>query len=259
MKCLNWNLEWKTPATKVGRLIQEQVAAIDADTVCYTEVVQTMIPGGHFIESDPDYGYPNNGGRRKVILWSKQPWTDVDTIGDDEMPAGRFVFGITARVRFVGVCIPWRDAHVKTGRRNRASWEDHLSYCRGLERVLAGYTSDRTPICIVGDFNQRIPRAGQPLNVAKALKDAIPANFEIATEGRKDAEGGALIDHFVVSPNLSIAITQIIPRIAPDGTRLSDHVGITAFLKIQDANKPVDSTAARGAPPAEQESRHGQP
>jgi hypothetical protein len=31
-------------------------------------------------------------------------------------------------IRFVGVCIPWRDAHVRTGRRDRAPWEDHLRF-----------------------------------------------------------------------------------------------------------------------------------
>jgi endonuclease/exonuclease/phosphatase family metal-dependent hydrolase len=237
MKCLNWNLEWKTPATEVGRLIREQIAAVSADVVCYTEVVRTMIPEGHSIESDPDYGYPNDGGRRKVILWSKQPWTEVDTIGDDEMPSGRFVSGITAGVRFVGVCIPWRDAHVNTGRRDRACWEDHLSYCRGLERILARYTTDRTPTCVVGDFNQRIPRVGQPVNVAKALADAIPADFLFATEGMKDAEGADLIDHFVVSPDLFISITHIVPRFSRDGTRLSDHVGVVACIENNNAKK----------------------
>ncbi len=186
---------------------------------------------GHSIESDPDYGYPNEGGRRKVILWSKQPWTDFDTIGDKEMPSGRFVSGITDGVRFVGVCIPWSDAHVTTGRRDRACWEDHLSYCRGLARVLAEYSKHRTPLCVVGDYNQRIPRAGQPVDVATALTEAIPAGFTIATEGMKDDEGADLIDHFTVSPDFAISITQIIPRIAKDGTRLSDHVGVAAYLE----------------------------
>ena len=249
MKCLNWNLEWKTPATKAGRLIQALVAELDADTVCYTEVVRAMIPDGYSIESDPDYGYPNDGGRRKVTLWSKQPWTEVDMIGDDEMPSGRFVSGLTAGVRFVGVCIPWRDAHVKTGRRDRTCWEDHLTYCRGLERVLARYSADRTPTCVVGDFNQRIPRVGQPVNVAKTLADAIPDDFMIATEGLKDSEGGDLIDHFVVSPNLSIAITQIVPRFSPDGMRLSDHVGVAASLEKrrseQEEGSPWDMVRER--------------
>jgi exonuclease III len=231
MKCLNWNLEWKTPASKAGRLIQEQIARLRPEVACFTEIHKTILPAGHSIESDPDYGYPNEGQRRKVALWSKQPWKDVDMIGDDEMPSGRFISGISAGIRFVGVCIPWRDAHVKSGRRDRTPWEDHLSYCRGLERILARYSSDQIPTCVLGDFNQRIPRAGQPVAVAKALADAIPAEFIIATEGLKDADGGDLIDHFVVSPDLPISITQIVPRTSPDGTRLSDHFGVEATLE----------------------------
>ncbi len=231
MKCLNWNLEWKTPGTNAGRIIQQQVGRLTPDVVCFTEVNKAMIPIGHAIASDPDYGYPNGDGeRRKVALWSKHPWTDVDLTGDDEMPPGRFVSGITAGIRFIGVCIPWRDAHVKTGRRDRTPWEDHLFYCRGLGRVLARYGADRTPACVLGDFNQRIPRLGQPISVAKALADAIPDEFVIATKGLKDAEGGDLIDHFVASPNLSISVTEIVPRTSADGTRLSDHVGVVTLL-----------------------------
>jgi hypothetical protein len=224
-------LEWKTPASKAGRLIQATVAALDADTVCYTEVVRTMIPEGYSIEAEPDYGYPNDGDRRKVVLWSKVPWTDVDTVGDAEMPSGRFVSGRAGGIRFVGVCIPWRNAHVKTGRRDRSCWEDHLAYCRRLGRVLARYATEGRPMCVVGDFNQRIPRAGQPVHVAKALADAIPAGFRVATKGLKDAEGADLIDHFVVSPDLIFSNPQIVPRFSSNGTRLSEHVGVVVSVE----------------------------
>ena len=139
----------------------------------------------------------------------------------------------------MGVCIPWRDAHVKSGRRDRTCWEDHLAYCLGLQRVLARYSTERTPICAVGDFNQRIPRVAQPVHVAKALAASIPADFIIATEGLKDAEGADLIDHYVVSPELSILITQIVPRFSQNGTELSDHVGVVASLEIEDAQQVV--------------------
>ena len=236
MKCLTWNLEWAAPASKRGRLILEQIATMDPDVVCYTEVVRTLIPDGHRIEGEADYGYPNEGERRKVVLWSKHPWTDVDMKGDDGMPTGRFVSGTTGGIRFVGVCIPWRDVHVNTGRRDRKPWEDHLSYCDGLGRVLAGHAERETPTCVLGDYNQRIPRVSQPENVAKALADAIPASFRIATEGMKDAEGHNLIDHFAVSPGLSIFITRIIPRFAGDGTKLSDHVGVEVFIELDREN-----------------------
>jgi endonuclease/exonuclease/phosphatase family metal-dependent hydrolase len=101
------------------------------------------------------------------------------------------------------------------------------------------------PTCVLGDFNQRIPRVGQPIAVAKALADAISAEFMIATEGLKDAEGRDLIDHFVASPELSISVTEIIPRTSADGIRLSDHVGIVTLLSKQTANEAVDSMRHR--------------
>ena len=34
---------------------------------------------------EADYGYPIIEGRRKVILWSKMPWTNVDSLGHVEI------------------------------------------------------------------------------------------------------------------------------------------------------------------------------
>ena len=129
-------------------------------------------------------------------------------------------------IRFIGVCIPWRDAHVRTGRRDRKPWEDHLNYCHGLSKIIEKYKNQNTPICVLGDFNQRIPRHRQPIEVEQALINAIPANYNILTKGLKDSEGKLLIDHIVLSPGLNSNTCNIIPRFSLDGTKLSDHVGI---------------------------------
>jgi hypothetical protein len=236
VKCLTWNLEWKEPRSRAGRLIADCIAEIDPDVACYTEVVRSIVPDGHTIEADPDYGYPNGGDRRKVILWSKYPWTDVDAKGDGEMPSGRFVSGTTGGIRFVGVCIPWRDAHVRTGRRDRKPWDDHVSYCRGLGRFLAVFAGQETPTCVLGDYNQRIPRVSQPLIVASALADAMPVNFRIVTQGIKDSHGMSLIDHLAVSPGIAVNMLQVVPRVSNDGTELSDHVGVAASLERSEAS-----------------------
>ena len=230
MICLTWNLEWKSPKSRAGGLILERIAAIAPDVACYTEVVREMVPEGHHIEADSDYGYPHQGDRRKVILWSRYPWTEIDIVGDDEMPTGRFVAGVTGGIRFVGVCIPWRSAHVASGRRDRRLWEDHLAYCRGLGRVLARFSEEDRPLCVLGDFNQTIPCIRQPGSVAKALADALPEGFVVVTEGLRDAERKPLIDHIAVSRGLPISVTQIVARIADDGTPLSDHAGVVARL-----------------------------
>ena len=242
MKCLTWNLEWASPISGRLKLMQKGISEVDPDVVCYTEVIRTVLPEGHAVEASADYGYPNTGDRRKVVLWSKNPWTDFDAVGDPEMPSGRFVSGVTGGIRFVGVCIPWRDAHVRGGRKDRKAWEDHLSYCDGLKRVLDRYSELSEPICILGDYNQRIPRVRQPKPVAKALMNAMPDDFTISTEGMKDGEGKALIDHFAVSSLLTARDIKILPRFAADGTRLSDHVGVAAHLGRNNANQAEQPT-----------------
>ena len=94
MICLTWNLEWKLPKSVSGKLIQQEIAQHDPDVMCITEAVVSIMPLGHSIEADSDYGYEHDGSRRKVILWSKSHWQDIDTLGDDEMPTGRFASGV---------------------------------------------------------------------------------------------------------------------------------------------------------------------
>lgn len=230
MKCLTWNLEWASPSSKRGKRIAGQIGRIAPDVACYTEILGSCIPQGHTIEADPDYGYPDTGEKRKVVLWSGVPWTDVDAVGDPAMPSGRFISGITQGIRFVGVCIPWKDAHVRTGRRDREPWQDHLTYCEGLKRVLQRYTAGKEPVCILGDYNQRIPRMNQPEPVYEALMNAIPGGFTILTETMKDPDGKRLIDHVALSKSLHGEVAEIISRIAEDGTRLSDHSGVGATI-----------------------------
>lgn len=234
MKCLTWNLQWKPQTSPAGGLIQEKIAVLDPDVSCFTEVVRNMVPAGYSIEADSDYGYKHKGEHRKVILWSKNPWSEIDTIGDDAMPTGRFASGVTGGVLFIGICIPWMAAHVSDGRKNRKLWQDHLSYCHGLGRILRRLDSDKVPVCVLGDYNQRIPRVSQPIDVAEALADAIPAGFTLLTEGMKDSDGKDIIDHIAVSQGLSGSLTQVIPRFTSEGTEMSDHVGVlTSLSKTQ--------------------------
>ncbi len=226
MKCLNWNVEWRTPRSAGGKWIAQKIGEVDPDVSCLTEVTEALIPEGEVIRSDLDYGYGNKGDRRKVVLWSREPWTEIDLVGDPELPGGRFVSGVTMGIRFIGVCIPWQSAHVSTGRKNRKSWEDHLIYCRGLTRIIEKYGKEDRPICVLGDYNQRIPRVSQPVQVAKALAACFPTGFTICTAGMDDLEGKPLIDHCAVSPGLSAQVTEIIPKQTPDGNPVSDHAGV---------------------------------
>ncbi len=230
MKCLNWNLEWKKPKSKAGRWISEKFKALNPDIACLTEITEGMIPAGEVLKADPDYGYSQPGDRRKVTLWSKSPWSEFDRIGDPELPGGRYVSGITQGIRFIGVCIPWQAAHVSTGRKDRKAWEDHLAYCQGLARIVAKHAEGKFPLCILGDYNQRIPRTRQPEYVAEALAACFPPDFTISTAGLKDDDDKPLIDHCATSPGLTAQVTEIIPKTSPEDTKLSDHVGVVMTL-----------------------------
>lgn len=158
MKSLNWNLEWRPPRSAGGKWIVQKIQSLDSDLCCLTEVTEALIPEGEVIRSDLDYGYDNKGDRRKVVMWSREPWKDVDLQGDPELPGGRFVSGVTMGIRYIGVCIPWQSAHVSTGRKDRKSWEDHLIYCRGLTRIIEKYRKQDFPVCVLGGLQPTDPK-----------------------------------------------------------------------------------------------------
>lgn len=142
MRCVIWNTAWAIPHIKRGRRLQELIQSHSPDVICLTEAKVGLLPeSGHLIESGPDYGYPIKEGRRKVLLWSAQPWDEVSIHDDLSFPSGRIVSGVTGGIRFVGVCIPWSAAHVSGGRKDRKTWEDHLLYLDALKELLSDLLS----------------------------------------------------------------------------------------------------------------------
>lgn len=227
---LNWNLEWAARDSPRGRTIRDTITAAAADVVCLTEAQATFLAGeGYQVLSQADYGYPIKTDRRKVALWSRRPWDDVDCIGHRDLPPGRFVSGRTATplgdIIVIGVCIPWAQAHVATGHRNRRAWEDHMSYIAAVAQVLA---STRQPAILVGDFNQSLPRSRAPADAENALRQALAPNFSVATWGLRDAGGRACIDHICHTRGLRADALSVIPSITRQGQRLSDHFGVQA-------------------------------
>jgi exonuclease III len=246
MKILLWNTEWAKPDTPRGKYIQNFAKDYEPKIICYTEAEKGIHPtNGHLIESESDYGYSNTQGRSKVTLWSTDPWSNVDEIGHINLPSGRFISGITNGIRFVGVCIPWKDAHVKTGRRDKSPWEDHLSYLSALSEVLNGYLKEDHPVCVIGDYNQRIPRKTQPESIYLALQKILNKGFQVSTAEKEDNDGKLLIDHISVSSDLTCNIDDIHPKTTPEGLRLSDHVGILGTISEKKETKNQESLELR--------------
>lgn len=228
-----WNLEWAAPRSDRGRTMTALLEAVNADVICLTEAFTGNLPNyGDVIEAEADYGYPIKKGRRKVILWTRHKWTDIDQIGHPDLPRGRFAAGTLVspfgKVRVIGVCIPWAAAHVSTGRRDRVRWEDHTRFLEVIGRHIGQRTSD--PTLILGDFNQTIPRLRQPIAVFDKLEeDLLSVGFNAVTAGVETSEGGLLIDHILHSPEVEGKFQSLLPQTL-GGKRLTDHTGVVCQI-----------------------------
>ena len=202
------------------------------EVVCLTEAHVDLPRGGHTICSQPDYGYEVRPGRRKVLLWSREPWRDVYDVGDVALPPGRFVSGVTRTsvgdVTVIGICIPWSGSRARGTGVKRRMWEDHETYLAGLTTVLERSTKR---VIVMGDFNQRIGQRGNtPVHLRSALQDAFPPGMTIATSA-VGLRGRRSIDHIAVGDDMAVEYLDVIDNV--DGkTRLSDHFGVVAALSL---------------------------
>ncbi len=232
-----WNVAWATPNSSRGAFFRRHFAEAGSDVIAVTEGDADLLPaGGHIITSEADYGYPIQQGRRKVLLWSRMPWRDKDVAANSLLPSGRFIAGTTTtsvgEVRCFGVCIPWRDAHVRTGRRDRAPWEDHKEFLKHLSPILAN-RPDGIPSVIIGDFNQRVPRARQPLTAFEALIATVGDDFELVTAGPIGGTSELTIDHLAVTRELALGGLDYLRRHDIDGAAMSDHFGLRAKIRLR--------------------------
>ncbi|MDB6172978.1 MAG: hypothetical protein JWL59_2289 [Chthoniobacteraceae bacterium] len=237
VKVTLWNTEWAVPNGRRGQIIQSVLHHGDPELICVTEGFSGIFSmSGHTITSADDYGYPITQGRRKVLLWSKSPWKEVDQLGSSLMPGGRFISGTTQSpvglVRIIGVCIPWQDAHVRSGRRNRQPWQDHLSFIAGLDELLPRGEFDM-PTILLGDFNQRIPKGRQPGPVYDCLIQTLQDRLCVVTDGVIGEIGKPSIDHLVATSHFKASSVTGFSNVANDGTTMSDHFGLRISLGLK--------------------------
>ena len=239
MKLVNWNVNWATPRSKRFPKILDRINQHSPEIVCLTETHAGLPQGGHAICAGPDYGYGVQKTRRKVLLWSREPWEHEDNFGDDRLPPGRFISGVTrtslGELTVVGVCIPWSGSRAGgrySGERRRA-WEDHEVYLERLAEVLAHAPSDR--LVVMGDFNQRIAKSPGRLSKASAhradlLQRAITPHVTLATSDL-EYRGRRTIDHVGLSADIAIASLDVICHIHGE-QKLSDHFGVAADILV---------------------------
>ncbi|MFM8856254.1 MAG: endonuclease/exonuclease/phosphatase family protein [Actinomycetota bacterium] len=222
---MTWNTWWATPGGDRGQRISAILQTANADIAVVTEGVRELLPStGVSVDAGGDWGYGTYPSRRKVIVWSRHP-LKPDFTGVEGATRGRLVVATaeTANgpVQVVGVCIPWRDAHVNTGRADAEPWSEHMDFLDRLQ-VLLAELEDRVPTVIAGDFNQRIPRVRQPIRVAERLNEVL-AGWSFHTAG--PLPNGPHIDHIVTNLWLLLESRNDWPSSDHVG-RLSDHAGV---------------------------------
>ena len=237
MKAVTWNVEWATPRSWRTTEILSWIDRHTPEIVCLTETdVGLLSQRGHTICSQPDAGYGIKINRRKVIPWSREPWEEVDDVGLDSMPPGRFVAGVTrtslGKVTVIGVCIPWFGSRTEARRKSerKMRWEDHEQYLVGLTEFLGRVPAKR--MIVMGDFNQAIGTASRARpELRLALQKAFPASMTIATS-ELGFQGRKSIDHIALSNDLVVDSLEVISNIF-EGRKLSDHFGVVADLSAQ--------------------------
>ena len=236
LKLVNWNVEWATLRSRRSAEILARIDRHAPEVVCLTETHSALLSqrDGHIVCSQPDYGHTIREGRRKVLLWSREPWEQVEDVGIESMPPGRYVSGVTrtslGHVTVIGVCIPWSASRVRGSAVKRKMWEDHEQYLTCLAELLERAPAKR--LIVMGDFNQRVRQGnGTPRTLRSALQCAIPPRMTIATSAL-GFQGSRSIDHIALSADLAAESLGVISNIHGEN-KLSDHFGVVAALSAR--------------------------
>jgi endonuclease/exonuclease/phosphatase family metal-dependent hydrolase len=130
----------------------------------------------------------------------------------------------------IGVCIPWRMAHVSSGRRDRRPWLDHEAFLVGLERILSREPTSQN-LLVVGDFNQRFTVPRPPAEIHGQLLAALK-NLKVCTAGPIPGVDRPSIDHVALSAGLVPVAVSGWSASGSSGRDLSDHFGLSVEFGV---------------------------
>lgn len=247
MKVLNWNtqadrLSVRTPRFEKSRQL---VARHDADVICLTEAFPESTPdGGEIVTSGlSEWRRHEDRGARKVVLWSRFGWTDVDRTGSESLPEGRFVRATTTfagtDLTVVGMCIPYHGYRTRErswGTRTKGRWEGACEYLDALRDDILGQPGLRERTILLGDFNLEIPPRGYPgkKSMVNQKRETAFCGWTIPTAGVWDdpALDRTFKDHVALSPDIRAGPPQFFGRFDRDGSELSDHNGVCIEIEL---------------------------
>ncbi len=247
IRILNWNAQGDRHRVGSDKLrkISERVASYDADVICLTEAYPEAMPDGkRTISSElSGWGWPEERGARKVVLWSRFGWSNVDALGSPNMPPGRFIKANTVvgyeQWTIIGMCIPYAHYrnHAKWGEQRMTFWQGACEYLdalneeflpRLIREEFLPYSKKPIRTILLGDFNMQIPAFNYPYE-GSLVNQKRKATFEgwlIPTAGIRRH----FIDHIAMSSELRVNSLQYISQYDSDDRELSDHNGV--FLDV---------------------------
>ncbi len=192
--------------------------------------------GGHEISAAGIPWSPHSETERKVVLWSRSQWGDVQC-PEDIAAFGGVISGETEangiRYRVIGLCIPYASASPLGQHPKRRMWEQHKDFLNALSLYIPSLDLS-VPTITLGDFNRTIPSSWGSKS-AYAYLIEILTDFAVLTAGLADEQGKRSVDHICVNFDYSKLEIASLWRGAENGKKRSDHSGV--FINILPAVK----------------------
>lgn len=228
-----WNIQRKRPNSEAGRSIRAIIERADPDLVVLTEAFSGSL-GWNEIVSGPHYA-ARMESERKVVVYSRRAWSEVDMGQGRNGPDGRYVSAMTyaagTKIRCIGVCVPWSGAATAEG--PLPKWQAHREFLAELKQTVLDLDFNM-PVIVAGDFNQHVPRVRAPRDVYGMLDSAFSDQFTCFTAGPQGLSDLRVIDHLFASKHFKAPVVQLLANTGADGRALSDHAGLLVSLDVNE-------------------------
>ena len=234
MRIVNWNIERKAPHSWQAQSLVSEIRYLAPDLICLTEAYETSLSdmGGETISVTGVKWSKQADSERKVLLWSRTPWTDIEQ-HDLLNQTGAAVSGITSLggryVRVLGMCTPYHMASPVGVEPRAKPWSQHELFLDGLKPLLNEWKAGSLPVIVLGDFNQFHPRIWGAKSAHQKLVDAL-GGMEVVTSGLHPGFEKHAIDHVVLSSGMVATSVSGRSRFDARGKPRSDHFGVLVDL-----------------------------
>jgi Endonuclease/Exonuclease/phosphatase family len=233
---LVWNLQRQKHESRRAAAQRDIIFQNKPDVAIFTEIwsgyIQKM--GGHEVSVFGGVWSRTDSNERKILLWSKTPFTDVDECIFEGSAVGRIVAATTTipsgSVRVIGVCIPYHAANTRRIPNPMKMWSEHRYYLIELAKFIS-QQNPSIPLVIAGDFNQRIPSTFPPKDVQQSLLNSL-GQTKLLTSGEIGEKKTKVIDHLSASSHFQLKGLEIIQPTLIGKTAITDHIGVLLRLNI---------------------------